>query len=166
MRNREDVRKQNGGVERKSIDGLQSDFARDLGIGAHLEKAAGPLPRRAVFRQIAARLAHQPNRPARRRFPQQGAQQQIVLEGRRVMPVSGSFSRIEQSAMLENGVAIGHSRNVVRHRARASRRALAPIPAASRCALCSSGIRVGSLKNASNSSRTTRRALAVMRRTL
>ena len=82
MRNRENVREQDGGIERKSVDGLQGDLARDLGVGAHLEKAAGPLPRRAVFRQIAARLAHEPNRPARRRFAQQGAQQQIVGEGR------------------------------------------------------------------------------------
>src|SRR6266404_5778269 len=37
---------------------------------------------------------------------------------------SRSFTRIEQPAMLENGIAIGHARNVVRHRARASRRAL------------------------------------------
>src|SRR5258708_40102641 len=37
---------------------------------------------------------------------------------------SRSFTRIEQPAMFENGIAIGHARNVVRHRARASRRAL------------------------------------------
>ena len=45
-------------------------------------KSAGARARRAVFRQIAARLAHQPNRPARRRLPQQGAQQQVVLQDR------------------------------------------------------------------------------------
>src|ERR1700737_3523670 len=80
MWNREDIREQNGGVQRISIDGLQRDLAGDIGIGAHGQETPGPRPRCPVLRQITARLTHQPNRPARRRLPQQGAQQQVVLE--------------------------------------------------------------------------------------
>ncbi len=80
MGNREDVGKQNRGIERIAIDRLQGDFAGDLGIRAHFQKAARARARRPVFGQIPAGLAHQPDRPARRGLAQQGAQQQIVLQ--------------------------------------------------------------------------------------
>ena len=98
VRNREDVREQDRGIERIAIDRLQRDFAGDLGIGAHLEETAGARARGAILRQIAAGLAHQPDRPARRGLAQQGAQQQVVLQRFARCRASGSLARFEQAA--------------------------------------------------------------------
>jgi hypothetical protein len=83
MRNGENVREQNRGIQGISVDRLQGDLAGHIGIGAHGQEVSGARASRAIFRQIAARLAHEPNRPAWRRLAQQGAQQQIVLQNRR-----------------------------------------------------------------------------------
>ncbi len=80
MRDRQNIREQNGGIQGIPLDGLQRYLAGNIGIGAHGEEIPGPCPGCAVLRQITPRLTHQPDRPARRRFPQQGSQQQVVLE--------------------------------------------------------------------------------------
>ncbi|KAG1606113.1 hypothetical protein G6F46_013230 [Rhizopus delemar] len=78
--NGEDVREQDGRVQREAAQRLQGDFAGDLrGLG-HGQEAAGLGPGRTVFRQVAAGLAHQPDGGAVHRFAAQGAQQAIVAE--------------------------------------------------------------------------------------
>jgi hypothetical protein len=76
----QNIREQNGGIERIPIDRLQRHFAGEIGIGAQREEISGPRTRRAVLGQISSRLAHEPDRPARCRLPEQGPKQQIVLE--------------------------------------------------------------------------------------
>ena len=64
----------------KSPNGLQSHFRGEFGIEAKLEKAARPRPHRAVFRQIAAGLPHQPYRRYRLSVAGQDSQQRLVHE--------------------------------------------------------------------------------------
>ena len=82
MRDGENIREQDGGVERVPIHGLQRDLAGNVGSCAHGEEAACALAGRPVLGKIAAGLTHQPDRAARRRFAHQRAQQQVVLQGR------------------------------------------------------------------------------------
>ncbi len=77
--NGEDVGKQNGCVQRITIQGLDSDFASQFGGSAQVEKAAGLLAHPPVFGQVTAGLAHHPYRGALHRFAQQGAQETVVL---------------------------------------------------------------------------------------
>ena len=93
------------------------------------EKAAGPRARGAVFRQITPRLAHQPNGPARRRLAQQRAQQQIVFQARRSCVLMVRSLGIEQPAVFEDGIAVGHAGNIVGHRAGAAGGPLRRLPA-------------------------------------
>ena len=93
MWNGQDVRKQNGGIERIAVDRLQGHLAGDLLVGAHGQKIACARPGRTVFRQVSAGLAHEPDRPPRRRLAQQCAQQQIVLERAAHVLSDGSNSR-------------------------------------------------------------------------
>ncbi len=79
--NGEDVREQDGCVQRESAQRLQRDFAGDLRVLGHGQEAAGLGPGCAVLRQVAAGLAHQPDGGAVHRFAAQGAQQAIVAEG-------------------------------------------------------------------------------------
>ena len=76
-----------------------------------------------------------------------------------------SSRRVEQPAMFQDGIAVGHAGDVVGHRARPAGGPVIEFQPRA-VALCSSGISAGSLKNASNSSVMTRRALEVMRCTL
>ncbi|MNI37926.1 hypothetical protein D3C73_920410 [compost metagenome] len=78
--NGEDVREQDGRVQREAAQRLQGDFAGDLRVLGHGQEAAGLGPGGAIFRQVAAGLAHQPDGGAVHRFTAQGAQQAIVAE--------------------------------------------------------------------------------------
>ena len=82
VRHGQDVREQDRRVEAVAVERLQRDLAGELRVHAQLEEAAGLGARRAVLGQVAARLAHHPQRRARRRLAQQGAQQQVVLQRR------------------------------------------------------------------------------------
>ncbi len=81
VRHGQDVGKQDGGVERIAVDRLQRDFGGVIGIGGQPHEGAGALAGGAVFRQVAAGLAHQPQRRVVGRLAQAGAQEGIVLQG-------------------------------------------------------------------------------------
>jgi hypothetical protein len=68
MRNHQYVRKQDRGVEAEAADRLQGHLDGEVGIVAEVEKAACRPPRLAVFRQIAPRLAHHPDRRGKDRL--------------------------------------------------------------------------------------------------
>ena len=164
MRNGQDVGEQNRGIERKAIDRLQRDFAGDLRIGAHLRESrrrgrasrgirAGSGPPGASARSAGAASARAAARAAADRSS--GAAR------------SWSVHPPDRTAADAREWHSGRScRQCNRRRRGRGPPDPAPVPAARRwpCARPASGS--GSLKNASNSSRTTRRALAVMRRTL
>ncbi|MDR8804351.1 hypothetical protein FEP89_05107 [Burkholderia multivorans] len=79
--NRQDVGEQDRGVERKALERLQRHFGREIGILREAEEAAGPRARRVVFRQIAARLAHEPDRRVVGRLAQKRTQEGVVEQG-------------------------------------------------------------------------------------
>ncbi len=54
----QDVREQDGGVERETFERLKRDFRRVIGIGREAEETAGARTRGVVLGQVAARLAH------------------------------------------------------------------------------------------------------------
>jgi hypothetical protein len=57
----EDVAEQDGRVQRVAVQRLQRDFGGVLRVGGQAHEAAGLGARLAVFRQVAAGLAHQPD---------------------------------------------------------------------------------------------------------
>ena len=57
----EDVREQDGRVDAQALDGLQGDLGGELRRLAHGQEVV-PAPHLHVFREIAARLAHNPHR--------------------------------------------------------------------------------------------------------
>ncbi len=62
---RQDVGEQDRRVEREARERLQRDFARELRVSSQsVEKTAGTGARRAVLGQVAAGLAHHPDRRA------------------------------------------------------------------------------------------------------
>ena len=61
IRHDENVAEHDGCIESKSANRLQCGFCRELGIVAKFQKSRGGCPDLAIFRQIAAGLAHQPN---------------------------------------------------------------------------------------------------------
>jgi hypothetical protein len=62
MRHDQDVGKQNGAVEAETADRLERDLGRGVGIVDQGQEAAFARPKLAIFRQIASRLTHQPDR--------------------------------------------------------------------------------------------------------
>src|SRR5207342_2923209 len=77
----EDVGEQDRGVEREAAQRLQRDFAGEFrGLG-HRQEAAGLGARGAVLGQVAAGLAHQPDRGAVDGLTAQGAEETIVFQG-------------------------------------------------------------------------------------
>ena len=80
---REDVGKDDRGVERKAPDRLQRHLACELGRLREREEASGLEPRLVVFGEVAPRLPHDPHRRVRRRLAQQCPQEDIVRHGGR-----------------------------------------------------------------------------------
>ena len=69
-----------------AADRLQRDLGRQLRVGAERDEVAGLGPDLAVFRQVAAGLAHQPHRRRPDGLPGQGAQHGLRgLDGGRVI---------------------------------------------------------------------------------
>ena len=62
IRHRKNVRKKNGGIQTKSIHRLQRHLAGALRRLRQRQKTPQTFPRRVIFRQVAAGLAHQPQR--------------------------------------------------------------------------------------------------------
>jgi hypothetical protein len=62
--NDENVAEQNGGVHAISAQRLQRRLAGEVRRIAELKEVALPFPKGAIFRQVAAGLAHQPERRA------------------------------------------------------------------------------------------------------
>ena len=58
----QDVGKEDRGIEREAIEGLQRHFGCIRRVLGECEEAAGLLAGCVVFREVAARLAHQPDR--------------------------------------------------------------------------------------------------------
>jgi len=63
-----------------TLDRLQRHLAGERGRAAQLEEGAGALARGAVLRQIAARLAHDPDRGRVHGLARQRPQQPVVPE--------------------------------------------------------------------------------------
>ena len=66
QRDHQNIGKQDRGIETETPHRLQGHFRRQFGIKAEIEKAAGFLTHRTIFRQIPAGLPHHPDR--RNRF--------------------------------------------------------------------------------------------------
>src|SRR5271154_3045581 len=62
VRYRQDVREQDRRIEREACKRLQRDFGGEIRGFTQREKTARALACRVVFREIAASLAHQPDR--------------------------------------------------------------------------------------------------------
>ena len=73
----QDVAEQDGGVEAVAADRLQRHLGREVGGGAEGDEILHPGADRPVFRQIAPRLAHQPDRRRPYRLTAQGSQQRF-----------------------------------------------------------------------------------------
>ena len=79
VRYRQDVGKQDRGVETKTTQGLQGDLAGQLRRAAQREERAGLGARLAVLGQVTSRLAHQPYRSAVDGTPGDRPQQTIAI---------------------------------------------------------------------------------------
>src|SRR3546814_3017215 len=62
MRHDQDVGEQNGAVETETAERLKSHLVRRIAVVDEVEEPALLGSKRPVFREIAARLAHQPDR--------------------------------------------------------------------------------------------------------
>src|SRR5688572_21970874 len=78
VRNREDVGEHDRGIELKALERLQRHLGGERRRLGELEEAAGFRARRVVFREIAAGLAHQPNRRVGRGLAGERPQQSVV----------------------------------------------------------------------------------------
>ena len=87
----ENVGEQDRGVEAETADRLQCRLDGEGGVVAKIEEGRGFRPKLAVFRQVAPRLAHEPNR--RRR---------LTLAGERG---EERFASARQARLLVNGEA-------------------------------------------------------------
>ena len=77
LRDQQDIRKQDCGVKAETANGLQRHLGRQIGVVAQRQKIPGLRPRGAIFRQIAASLAHHPDRRGGQAFTRQGAQKKF-----------------------------------------------------------------------------------------
>ncbi len=82
QRHHQDVGEQDRAVEAEAADRLQRDLGRRLAVGGELEEAALLRPQRAIFGEIAPRLAHQPDRG--NRLPRTLQRREQGLGGREV----------------------------------------------------------------------------------
>ena len=80
--NREDVGKDDRGVEGVAPDRLQGDLARELGRLRQCEETSRLAARLVVLGQVAAGLPHDPDRRVRRGLAQERAQENVVRHGR------------------------------------------------------------------------------------
>src|SRR5437879_115876 len=64
-------------IDAQTVDGLERHFRRGLGVPAELEEPE-PLAHRTVLRQVAARLAHEPDGGVRHRRAARGAQERSI----------------------------------------------------------------------------------------
>jgi hypothetical protein len=78
LRHHEDVAEDDRSIHTHDVHGLQRHFGGQLGIAAHLEETARLGAHRAVFGQVASRLAHHPHRRAFHHFAAAGAQEQVA----------------------------------------------------------------------------------------
>ena len=79
IRDGEDVREQNGGIQWISIQRLQSDLAGQLRGLAQRQEVAGLGAAGTVLGQITTGLTHHPHRRHVHRLPHQGTQKSIVF---------------------------------------------------------------------------------------
>jgi hypothetical protein len=77
---RQDVGEQDGGVQRVARQRLQRDFGRVIRVLRKAQERTGAGAGGAVFGQVAASLAHQPEWCVIGRLAQQRAQESVVLE--------------------------------------------------------------------------------------
>ena len=77
MRHDEDVREQDRGVEAEAPDRLQRDLGGAARVVAEIEERAGLGAQLAVFREIAAGLAHEPDRRRPDRLAAEHAQNRL-----------------------------------------------------------------------------------------
>ncbi len=92
VRHGQDVGKQDRGIQRKTAQRLQRHFTGQFRVLGQGQEAAGLRARRPVFRQVAAGLAHQPDRRAVDGFAAQGTQE-ATIEGRVVSGHVGIHQR-------------------------------------------------------------------------
>ena len=78
----EDVREQDRGIEAEAADRLQGDLDREVRRVAELEKAPHPCPYCPVLGQVAARLAHEPERRRTAHLAPQGRQERLLRQSR------------------------------------------------------------------------------------
>src|SRR5205085_11790425 len=78
IRDNQNIRKQDCRIELKSPYGLKRDFGGQPRREAKLEKIARLLAQQPVFRQIPARLTHEPNRRRRAALPVQNVKQRLM----------------------------------------------------------------------------------------
>ena len=74
----ENVRKENGGIHSEDVDRLEGDLGREVGPFIHFGKRV-VFPDGAVFGQVAARLAHDPNRRALHGLAVAGAEEKMFF---------------------------------------------------------------------------------------
>ncbi len=77
LRQQQDIGKQDRRVKAIAADRLQGDLGRQIGVVAQLQEIARLRPCRAVFRQVAPRLPHHPDRRCGLRFARQRAQDRL-----------------------------------------------------------------------------------------
>ena len=77
----QDVAEQDGRVQRVTLQRLQGDFGGVVDLGCQAHETAGLGARGAVFGQVAAGLAHQPDGRVVGGLAQAGAQKAVVLKG-------------------------------------------------------------------------------------
>ena len=77
----QDVGEQDGGVERKALERLQRHFGGVVGVRREAHEAAGAGARGVVLGQVAAGLAHQPDRRVVGGLAQERAQEGVVEKG-------------------------------------------------------------------------------------
>jgi hypothetical protein len=71
-------------VQRVAVQRLQGDFAGELRVHAQAHEVTGLGAAGAVFRQVAAGLAHHPHRGDVYGLLEQGTQETVVLQGSHV----------------------------------------------------------------------------------
>ena len=83
---RQNVRKQNSGIQSITINRLQRHFCSVVRILRKPHKAAGLNSRAAVLRQISTCLTHQPERSEIRMFALKRTQEAVILRDHFVFP--------------------------------------------------------------------------------
>ena len=81
VRDRQDVAEQDCRIKRIALQRLQRHLGGVVSVGGQAHEAARLGARGFVLGQVAARLAHQPDRGVRRGLAQAGAQKGVVLKG-------------------------------------------------------------------------------------